>query len=163
MKRLTLVLLLLSAVVYAKEKEKVVFESVKNNPYTSTFNWTTPGRAGTASTDCTGSSTTYGNDTYSNTNGSANCETTYSAPTPPRTTTYNFQNVLVEGYLTRANGERWQVQMWCRKAFRDCRTLNEGEIFQAERDGNTIWIIGRDGLKDKAIRIKYTVMQAKKL
>jgi putative salt-induced outer membrane protein YdiY len=117
---------------------------VNDNPYTIT----TPGES---NTNCSGTATTWGNTT----NASANCRTT---STPAETAQRTWRTVDVVNWV-EANGMRYTLACTAKWRWNVCLTLRKGELFQAEIDKNTMWVVARKGgNQGKQVRIKYTIL-----
>lgn len=148
-------LVLLFAVVLsgvAKDSNKksltvraVAFKS-HTNEWTSTY--TTPG---TSNTDCSGTGTTIGNTT----NASANCQTT---STPAQTHQVTSRTIDVMN-IVEADGMRYTIVCRAHWIGSNCAPLIEGDLFQAEIDNKTMWLIGhKGGNQGKEIRMKNRIL-----
>ena len=113
-----------------------------------TYTYTTPG---TSNTDCSGTGTTIGNTT----NASANCQTT-STPAQTHQVTKNIIDVL---NIVEADGMRYTIT--CRASWigSNCAPLIEGDLFQAEIDNKTMWLVARKGgNQGKEVRMKNKIL-----
>lgn len=113
---------------------------------TSTF--TTPGRT---STSCAGTGTTVGNTTTA----TANCQTT-SIPAETHQVTSSTTEVT---NVVEADGVAYTIV--CRASWggSNCAALIEGDLFQAEIDGNTMWLVTRRfGNRGKEVRMKNRIL-----
>lgn len=106
---------------------------------------------GHSSTTCSGTGTTVGNTTQAN----ANCQTTStpSTVTPITTRTLDVTNRVM------ADGLVYTIVCRASWAGSNCGPLIDGDMFDAQLDGTTMWISARrGGNQGKAIRIKYKVL-----
>jgi len=113
-----------------------------------TYTHTTPG---TSDTNCSGIGTTVGNTT----NASANCQTT-STPAQTRQVTRRIIDVM---NIVEADGMRYTIV--CRASWvgSNCAPLIAGDVFQAEIDDRTMWLVARKGgNQGKGIRIKNKIL-----
>lgn len=157
---LTLACLAFAPSVRADKKHMVVRSghserAVNNHPWT----YTTPGHG---QTNCSGSGNVYGTaiDTGNVTtvNGTVdtqtNCNSTY---TPPQTNTGNWTTVDNAAWITDvANGDSYLIECTAHWRGSKCAGLLGG-FYQAELEGNNIWITGMKGMKTATA--KYKVIQ----
>jgi hypothetical protein len=148
-----LVHLLLFAVAlacYGKPKTSLTVRATTHasrvNEYTSTY--TTPG---TSNTHCSGSGSTVGNTT----DITADCQTT---STPAQTHSVTTSTVDVVNTV-EAGGIQYKIARRANWVGSNCGPLTDGDLFQAEIDGNTMWILAhKDGNQGPRVRIKYRVL-----
>lgn len=114
----------------------------------STSSYSTPG---SSNSSCSGSATTAG----SITNGTANCQTTF---TPAQTRQVAISTLDVTDVVV-AEGMRYVIV--CRASWRgsNCVPLTDGDMFPAEIEGTTMWIEARrGGNQGKKMRVKYKIL-----
>jgi hypothetical protein len=119
----------------ANAKSILVVRAVSHETqaFQRTSTYTTPG---TSNTNCSGSASTIG----STTTGTANCQT-QSTPAQTHQITANSLDVR---NIVEANGMRYII---------------DGDSFNAELDGTTMWVEARrGGNQGKKIRIKYKIL-----
>lgn len=149
---------LLATAATAKEHPKIRIEVLSAKSAQRQFTYTTPGRAGTSTTNCnsngsgTINATTYGNNTYGNVNTDTqtNCNTTTTAATPPTAHTSTIQQEYISAVLP--NGSH--LTLWCQAGFRKCYELQPGFYDAEVTGGSTLEVIVVD-LQGKQHRIKY--------
>lgn len=113
-----------------------------------TSTYTTPG---SSNTNCSGSATTIG----STTTGSANCQTT-SSPAQVHQVTSRVVDVM-----NLVDGEGMRYRIVCRASWvgSNCAPLAEGDSFEAEIDGNTMWLkVRKGGNQGKPVRAKHKIL-----
>jgi hypothetical protein len=123
----------------------VAFTS-RTNERTSSY--TTPG---TSNTNCSGSGTTIGNTT----NASVNCQTT---STPAQTHQINSRTIDVMN-IVEADGMRYTIV--CRASWvgSNCAPLIAGDVFRAEIDNRTMWLMARKGgNQGKEVKMKNKIL-----
>jgi hypothetical protein len=123
----------------------VAFTS-QTNERTSTY--TTPG---TSNTNCSGTGTTIGNTT----NATANCQTT---STPAQTHQITSHTIDVMN-IVEAEGMRYTIV--CRASWvgSNCAPLIEGDMFQAEIENKTMWLVAhKGGNQGKEVRMKNKIL-----
>lgn len=140
----------LAATSSAKEKTSLSVHAVSNQKqtYQRTSTYTTPG---TSNTNCSGSATTIGDTTT----GNANCQT-QSTPAQTHQITATIWEVT---NIVETDGMRYLIT--CRGNWRgsNCAPMTDGDYFQAELEGTTMWIEARrGGNQGKKVRIKYKVL-----
>jgi hypothetical protein len=152
-----LIVLILATPVLAKDKPRITVQVVGTETGSRQFAYTTPGTAGTSTTNCTASGngsvygTTYGNAVNGtvDTNSTTNCTTTNRPGTPPTTVVGSVAQEHVRAIM--ADGTH--VTLWCQAGFRQCASLRPG-YYSAEVKGNTVWMFAHD-LSGKEHKIKY--------
>jgi hypothetical protein len=126
-----LLLFALALACYGKPKTSLRVRAVTHaspiNEYTSAY--TTPG---SSDTHCSGSGTTIGDTT----DITANCQTT---STPPQTHSITTSTVDVVNTV-EAGGMQYKIACRANWVGSDCGPLTDGDLFEAEIDGNTTWI-----------------------
>jgi hypothetical protein len=154
MRRLPDFVLLLTLVLscLAKDSDKkaltvrAVAATSRTNEQTSTY--TTPGRA---NTNCAGTGTTVG----STTTATANCQTT-SAPAQTHQVTSRTTEVT---NVVEADGVRYTIVCTASWDGSNCALLIGGDLFQAEIDGKTMWLVTRGfGNQGKEVRMKNRIL-----
>lgn len=157
MKQSVAVILLLGASLACSAKEKnfvsvrAITHASQVNERTSTY--TTPG---TSNTNCSGVGTTIGNTT----SATANCQT-YSTPAQTHRITSRSVDVV---NVVELDGMRYTIS--CRASWvgSNCGPMIDGDVFPAEIDGNTMWIIGhKGGNQGKEVRAKYKILDIRPL
>jgi len=86
---------------------------------------------------------------FSSADGTTNCQTTF---TPPR-----VRQVISN--VVEANSQRYLIT--CRASWMgsNCTSMTDGDTFQAEIEGTTMWVHGRNGgNQGKGIRVKYKIL-----
>jgi hypothetical protein len=146
-----LAILALSASTLAtKERKSISVTAVTHDSQlvqrTSTYQ--TPGQSNTS---CSDTSTTTG----STTNGTADCTTTTAAPQNHEITVSRLDvvdKVLGDGMIyTIVCSAHWKGS--------NCAPLIDGDMFEAEIKGTTIWISARKGgNQGKAVKVKYKIL-----
>jgi hypothetical protein len=94
-------------------------------------------------------------DEVRSTSGTTNCRTT-STPPRVRQVTRSIRDV---SNIVEADNQRYLIT--CRASWADsnCTSMTHGDIFQAEIDGTTMWVHGRNGgNQGKEIRVKYEIL-----
>lgn len=151
-------LVVTSSASFAKDKPKITIEVVNSETSQRQYTYTTPGRKGTAQTNCTTNGTTSGtiNDygvgpiqTNSTGNANTNCTTTTTAARPPQTRTESITQEHV--YAILPDGRH--VILWCQQGYRRCDDLQPGS-YEAEIDGNSLFVFVHE-LSGKERKIKY--------
>jgi hypothetical protein len=124
------------------------------------WSYTSPGQAntncsGTADVNGTATSTGYGTTNVNGTvNSNTSCNTTY---TPPQTTNGNWVTVENASWVTDvATGDQYLIQCTAHWRGSKCSYLAGGS-YEADLEGNSIWITGRKGMKSETA--KYNVLQ----
>jgi hypothetical protein len=145
-----LLLFALALACYGKPKTSLRVRAVTHasqiNEYTSAY--TTPG---SSDTHCSGSGTTIGDTT----DITANCQTT---STPPQTHSITTSTVDVVNTV-EAGGMQYKIACRANWVGSDCGPLTDGDLFEAEIDGNTMWIRAfKNGNQGPKVRIKYKVL-----
>ena len=125
------------------DKASFVVRAVSTTTETRTSTTSTPGSAHT---------------TCSPTGDNVNCSTTYDPPTTRENVTARIATSVVEGngqiYTLRCM--QWAFGGW------NCGPLKEGEEFQADTDGKTMWIqASRNGNQGKRIRVKFQILDVR--
>ena len=92
---------------------------------------------GSSNTNCAGCGTTIGNTT----SVSADCRTT---STPAQTHQITRRTIDVMN-IVEANGMRYRIVCRANWIGSSCAPLVEGDLFQAEIDGSTMWLVVRRG------------------
>lgn len=106
---------------------------------------------GTSSTSCSASATTTGNTT----NGTTNCQTT----TTPAQTHRIVSRTLDVMNIVEASGMRYVISCRANWVGSNCAPMIDGDLFPAEVDGRTMWIIARrGGNQGKQVRVKYKIL-----
>jgi hypothetical protein len=125
---------------------RAVASTSRTNEQTSAY--TTPGRA---NTNCAGTGTTVGNTTTA----TANCQTT---STPAQT--HQVKSITADvTNIVEADGIRYTIA--CRASWggSNCAPLTEGDLFQAEIDGKTMWLVVRKGgNQGKEVEMKNNIL-----
>ena len=135
--------------VSAKQFILVTAVTHDSNLVTSTSTYQTPG---TAQTNCGGTATTTGPIT----NSSLNCNTTY---TPPQQHDITISRLDVVDKVKAENGQIYTISCSANWVGSNCGPLIDGDIFEAEVDKTTMWIMARKGgNQGKQIRIKYKIL-----
>lgn len=143
---------------FAKDKPRITIQVVNSEATQRQYTYTTPGRKGTAQTDCATNGTTNGaiNDygvgpiqTNSNTNANTNCTTTTTAATAPQTHVRSITQEHVSAILPDGR----HVILWCQEGYRRCDDLQHGS-YEAEVDGNSLFVFVHE-LSGKERKIKY--------
>ena len=123
----------------------VAFAS-RTNEQTSTL--TTPG---TANTNCSGTGTTTGDTTTA----TSNCQTT---STPAQTHQVTSRTTDVTN-IVEADGIRYTIVCRASWSGSNCAPLTEGDLFQAEIDDKTMWLVARKGgNQGKEVRMKNKIL-----
>lgn len=157
MGRLFTTILLLGASLLCSAKEKnfvsvrAITHSSQVNERTSTY--TTPG---TSNTNCSGIGTTLGNTTTA----TANCQT-YSTPAQSHQITSRSVDVI---NIVELDGMKYTISCRANWVGSNCAPMIDGDVFPAEIDGNTMWIIGhKGGNQGKEVRAKYKILDIRPL
>jgi hypothetical protein len=154
MKTLAQLVLLLTVVCSCPAKDgnkkslmvRAVAFSSRINEHTSRY--TTPGKS---DTNCSGTGTTVGNTT----NASANCQTT---STPAQTHQITSRTIDVKN-VVEADGTRYTIVCRANWIGSNCAPLIEGDLFQAEIDKDTMWLVShKGGNQGKGVRMKNTIL-----
>ncbi|MHB1938587.1 MAG: tetratricopeptide repeat protein [Acidobacteriaceae bacterium] len=147
-----------SIAAFAKEKPRITIQVVNSEATQRQYTYTTPGRKGTAQTNCTTNGTTNGtiNDygvgpiqTNSTGNANTNCTTTTTAATPPQT----YVRSIAQEHVSAILPDGRQVTLWCQQGYRRCDDLQPGS-YEAEVDGNSLFVFVHE-LSGKERKIKY--------
>lgn len=147
-----------SIAAFAKEKPRITIQVVNSEASQRQYTYTTPGRKGTAQTNCTTNGTANGtiNDygvgpiqTQSNGSANTNCTTTTTAATPPQTVTRYITQEHVSAILPDGR----HVILWCQQGYRRCDDLQPGS-YEAGIDGNSLFVFVHE-LSGKERKIKY--------
>jgi hypothetical protein len=152
---------LLVSLTFAVAAKDKIFVTVRAVSHTDEFRsrtsqWTTPGSANTScSGSANGSATTIGNTTTGTVYGTTNCQTT-STPAQVHQITRSIRDV---SNIVVANDQRYLIT--CRASWvgSNCAPMIDGDEFQAEIDGTTMWVKARKGgNQGKEIRVKYKIL-----
>lgn len=151
-------LLVFSVGAFAKDKPRITIEVVKTEMKTSEYTYTTPGRQGTAQTNCATNGTTNGTisdygigpiQTHSTDNASTNCTTTTTAATPPQTHVASATHEAVTAIMPDGSS----VMLFCEYGRHRCDYLAPGN-YTAEIDHNALQVYVPD-LSGKVRKVKY--------
>ena len=156
----------LALAVEGKDTEALSLQAVGYRVITHDWNYsyTTPGRSNTS---CYGSASTLGNGTINGnavdwnavTNLSADCQT---VSTPPQTYSGTIRHFEIFNALRGQNGLTYIVTCSTHWIGSKCSWLRPGDHFQAEANGNTLWISARKGgNRGKPVRVKYRILDAR--
>jgi hypothetical protein len=125
---------------------RAVAAKSRTNEQTSTY--TTPGRA---TTNCVGTGTTVANTTTA----TANCRTT---STPAQTHQVTSRTTEVTN-VVEADGVQYTIVCTASWGGSNCVPLIGGDLFQAEIDGKTMWLVARRfGNQGKEVRMKNRIL-----
>ncbi len=185
--RLTLLLsLLVPIVAFAKDNARITIQVIDAETKLGHYNYTTPGRDGTAKTNCTTNGTTngtinnYGSGpilTHSTSSGNTDCTTTTTPARPPQTHIVNTVQQLV--YALLPDGR--QMTLSCQKdemggfatglmvgyggvpksGTPRCSNLQPGN-YEAEIHGNSLTIFIHE-LSGKEHKIKYRAVSVSEM
>jgi hypothetical protein len=98
-----------------------------------------PARASQSATNCTGNASAVGYGGVATANGNSNCVTTTTPGSPARTAVGAIAQANVKAIM--ADDRR--IVLRCQAGFRACHPLEPGR-YEAELDGNNLWIFGHD-------------------
>lgn len=130
-----------------KKKLTIVAVSYEIVPQETTTYSHTPGHS---STDCSGTDS----------GGSVNMDCT-TTTTPSQTHPVTINRPIVYNRV-ESNGMIYTIVCAANWAWSKCATLNPGDDFPAEIDGQTMWIeAARGGNQGKRVKVKYTILDVR--
>jgi hypothetical protein len=151
---LSLILLFSSTANGQKTTIWVTAVTHNSNLVTATSTYQTPGQS---QENCNGTATTIGNTT----NGTANCNGTYTAPQQHNITVSRLD--VVDRVRTQ-NGQIYTIVCSAHWVGSNCSPLIDGDTFPAEIDGSTMWIGARKGgNQGKEVKVKYKILDIRQL
>jgi len=163
MKKVSLILAVsLASLAFGKDKPTITIEIVDSQASMRQVSYTTPGTAGTSTTNCntngtadtSGNATTYGNNTTyggtTNLNANTNCNTISTPGTPPQTHIREIAQENVHAIMPDGS----HITLWCQAGFRKCANLRPG-TYTAEIDGGSALRVYVVDLAQKVHKIKY--------